>query len=88
MTSKVLSEILTKYSNAEREGDLLHLGRAVDVSLYVVLGYETLTIDRVTTVEFSHEVLIATTSRAERFIFAYEDVRGVRYGKADAGAGY
>src|SRR5690606_22806782 len=89
MTSKVLSEIFIKHGSGAREGDAVRLTRDADASLFVTMGSETLTINRVTMVEFTPEVLIATTHRHERFIIAYEDVRGVRFGKSEPGqAGY
>jgi hypothetical protein len=89
MTHKALSEILTKYGDARQTGARVELPPSLEVTFYAALGEEGLIIDRVRSVDLEAEYLVATTSRTERFIVLYEDVRAVRIGNGSAGhAGY
>lgn len=89
MTHKALSEILTKYGDARQTGGQVEIPPRSEVTLYAALGEESLVIDRVRSVDLEAEYLVATTSRSERFIVLYEDVRAVRIGASSAGqAGY
>ena len=58
----------------------------LEITFYAALGEESLVIDRIRTVELEAEYLVATTSRTERFVVLYEDVRAVRIGASNAGA--
>ncbi|HEU5056790.1 MAG TPA: hypothetical protein VFU21_09690 [Kofleriaceae bacterium] len=89
MTHKALSEILTKYGDARQSGARVEVPPRLEVTFYAALGEESLVIDRIRTVELEAEYVVATTTRSERFIVLYEDVRAVRIGAGAAGhAGY
>ena len=87
MTSKILIEVLLTQGKGVREGDAVRLGREMDTTLFACIGSEPLAIERVTSVECKHEVLIATTHRGEQYILAYEDVRAVRVGSPGTKSG-
>jgi hypothetical protein len=78
MTSKILIEVLLTQGKGVREGDGVRLGRDVDTTLFVCIGSESLAVERVTSVECKHEVVIATTHRNEQYVLGYEDVRALR----------
>lgn len=86
MTHKALSEILTKYGDARQTGARVEIPPALELTFYAALGEESLVIDRVRIVDLEAEYLVATTTRTERFVVLYEDVRAVRFGAGTAGA--
>ena len=86
MTHKALSEILTKYGDARQTGARVEIPPRLEITFYAALGEESLVIDRIRTVDLEAEYLVATTSRTERFVVLYEDVRAVRIGASNAGA--
>lgn len=61
----------------------------LEATFYTALGEESLVIDKIRSVELEQEFLVATTTRNERFVVLYEDVRAVRFGNGGtAAAGY
>lgn len=88
MTSKTLTEVLLTLAAGVRDGDEIKIGRDTAATLFVALGNETLTIDRITAVECKADVLIASTQRNERFVLAYEDVRALRIAGVAAKASF
>jgi len=89
MTHKALSEILTKYADARQSGQRVDIPPRVEATFYAALGEESLVIDKVRSVELETEFLVATTTRNERFVVLYEDVRAVRFSTGASGtAGY
>ena len=87
MTQKVLTDVLMKYGPAEREGDEVRLGKDAEASVFVSVGDETLTLQRVGAVELHHDYLVISTRRDEHYVMAYEDVRVVRFGPRGKKAG-
>ncbi len=88
MTSKVLAQILTDYGNCKREGARHLVPSDVEASVYVAIGIEGLTVDRVTAFDLAPEIAVVITSRGERFAFDYADVRGVRFSGGNRAPGY
>lgn len=79
MTSKVFIDVLQSVGGI-REGDTIRVDSDADITLFVSLGTQTLTIDRVAEVECRDDILIASTRKNDRYVLAYEDVRAVRIG--------
>jgi hypothetical protein len=86
MTHKALSEILTKYGDARQSGTRIEIPPRIEATFYAALGEESLVIDKIRSVELEQEYLVATTTRNERFIVLYEDVRAVRFAAGSSGA--
>jgi hypothetical protein len=80
MTSKVLIDTLSKLAGAEHHGEHVRLSRDADTTLFIAIGNETLTVERVTALECKHDVVVATTHRGEQWAVAYEDIRALRVG--------
>ena len=87
MTQKVLADVLMKYGRADRQDDLLRLASDTTVSLFVSVGEETLNIHRVNALELLHDVLVIHTSRQERYVVVYEDVRAIHFGAPNSKPG-
>lgn len=79
MTSKVFIDVLQNVGGV-REGDTIRVDGDADITLFVSLGIQTLTIDRIAEVECRDDILIASTRKNDRYVLAYEDVRAVRIG--------
>ncbi len=88
MKPKVLNEVLVAHAEGVLEDHTVRIKRESNTSLIVSMGYGTLTIERVISVECMPDVLVATTHRGERYILAYEDVRVVRVGVGGKRTGY
>ena len=88
MTSKVLTEILTHHGKCKREGDRFLLPADVGASIYAAVGTEALTIDQVNEVALDPEVMVAVTTRGDRYVVAYEDVRAFRFHGRGRTTGY
>jgi len=89
MTHKALAEILTKYGDGRQTGARIDVPPALEATLFVAFADEGLVIDRVRAVELGTEYAVASTSRGDRYVLLYEDVRAVRFGHgSSAGAGY
>jgi hypothetical protein len=90
MTHKALTEILTKYADVRQEGTRAEVPAGVELTLFVAFGDEGLVIDRIRAIELEGQYAVASTSRNDRYVFLYEDIRAVRFGGMNAGnpAGY
>lgn len=77
MNPKVLSEILLK-NGAVREGDRIAV--TDDITLFVAVGEQTITIDKIAFIELMHDLIIAITRRNDRYVMLYEDLRMLRMG--------
>lgn len=88
MIQKVLTDVLLKYGQAQRDGDLVRLSRDVEVNIFVNVGDQTLNINRIDSVERMSEILVFTTQRHERYIVSHEDVRAVHIKAPGAKTGY
>lgn len=87
MTTETLAELLTKQAGGRKEGAACLLPADADVTIYVALEGETLTITRVSKVDFAAGVAICE-SRGEKTAVLAEDIRAVkiqRDGKDGAG---
>lgn len=80
MTSKNLIEVLVHQGGGVRDGDQVRLSRESDTTMFVSLGNEALTIERVTQLELRGDMVIATTHRNEQYVVAFEDIRALRIG--------
>lgn len=89
MTHKALEEILTKVGDARQSGARVEIPPSLEATLFAAFAEEGLVIDRVRTVELGGEYAVVGTSRGERYVLLYEDIRAVRFGQGGgAGAGY
>ena len=87
MTSQVLADILEKRVGCTPDGDRRVVPDDRETTVYVALGQETLILDKVVAFELATEVVVIST-RKDHYVLAYEDVRGVRYGRGKSSAGY
>ena len=88
MTHKALEEILTKVGDARQTGARVEIPPALEATLFAAFANEGLVIARVRTVELGGEYAVVGTSRGERFVLLYEDIRAVRFGQGSGAAGY
>jgi hypothetical protein len=79
MSPKVLSDILQRYGAGTRDGDNMRFDKNTDVTVFASLGQEALTVGRVVEMTIAAEALVITTTRQERYVLFYEDVRGIRF---------
>lgn len=86
MTQEAIKDILATHGHAEAVDNQLEIAGDFEVSLIAVLGQENLLIDRIRSVQLGKDYMVASTRR-ERYILAYEDVRAVRVGLPES-AGY
>jgi hypothetical protein len=85
MTHKALAEILTKYGDGRQTGARVEIPPTTEATLFVTFALEGLVIDRVRAVELGNEFAVASTSRGDRYVLLYEDVRAVRFGSGAGG---
>jgi hypothetical protein len=89
MTHKALAEILTKYGDGRQVGARVEIPPSVEATLFVSFAQEGLVIDRVRSIELGTDFALASTTRGDRYVLLYEDVRAVRFGHVGSGtAGY
>jgi hypothetical protein len=88
MTSKVLAQILTDYGNCKREDDRYLVPADVEASVYISIGIDGLTVDRVSSFVLETDAVALLTTRGERFVFTFDDLRGVRFFGAQRQTGY
>ncbi len=88
MTPKVLAGILTDQGGCESDGERYFVPSGVDVSVYCAMGMETLTVDRVGELQLESEIAVLVTARAEKYVLAYEDIRGLRFSGKERSTGY
>lgn len=82
MTSKVLSDVLTRHGKGAQEGQIVRLQQDTEVTVFASIGQECLAIERVAEFNLEHEVVVLTTRRSEHYVLAYEDVRSIRFASA------
>jgi hypothetical protein len=88
MIATVLTEMLTAHGGCAREGNLYRVPSNTDATIYVVLGQQTLIIDRVVSVEAGAQMVMLRTSRGERYLVAHEDVRAMRFSNSGGSTGF
>jgi hypothetical protein len=88
MTSKVLAAILTQHGKCKQEGSRYLLPSEVGASVYIAIGSEALTVDNVNELVLEPDVVIAVTSRSERYVMTYEDIRALRFHGRGRATGY
>jgi len=81
MTTTSLVELLCKHGNCSQKGNILHTEAAQQLTFYVNVGAEAMTIGGIESVEIDDTLLIAKTQKEDVFILACEDVRALRIGK-------
>lgn len=84
MTSKVLSDVLTRHGKGVQEGQIVRLEHDAEVTVFATIGQETLAIERVAELNLEHEVVVVTTRRSEHYVLAYEDVRSIRFASSSS----
>lgn len=86
MKSNVLSQALVGHGGCKESDGLLKVADA-SVSIFVVLGDNMLNVERVEWVKMEAESVVIQT-RTDRYVFAPEDIRGVRVVKKSTDLGY
>lgn len=85
----MLEDLLKRHAGVKADGDAMHVPDGTEVSLYVAMGIEPLVLDKITSLKFEAEAIVANTRRKEIYLIAYEDLRALRVHDDDAGrAGY
>jgi hypothetical protein len=85
MKLDTLTEILGKHAGARKDGAAFVLANDVEATLFVALEGETLQIARVSRIEISDTLVLADSTRGERFACALEDVRVVKIDRGERG---
>lgn len=89
MEPKVLADCLSRFAECERDGERYRVPDSYELTLFANAGEETLVIDKVREVLFENAVLVAFSSRSERFVLLCQDVRCLRItGGSKNAAGY
>jgi len=91
MKLELITRVFEGISGARKDGGAWLFPEEVEVSLYVSLPAEVLTLPKVSRVLPTAELLTVETHRGERFYFAPEDLSGVKVGSTrerDRGAGF
>jgi hypothetical protein len=91
MKLELITRIFDGVSSARKDGGAYLLPEETDVSIYISLPAEVLTLPRVSKVTTGAELLVVETFKGERFYFAPEDVAGIKLGttrEKDRGAGF
>ena len=88
MTHQALAKIVARHGAATQTENRLELPATAELTLFVALADEALLVERVRTMELEDEYVVAHTSRGERFVVLYGDVRAVRFASSQASAGY
>ena len=71
-------DVLARQTSARKDGAGLALPVDAEVTVFVGLPGETLSIPRVTKIAAQDELLVLDDSKGERFIVRVEDVRAVK----------
>ena len=87
-----IEKVLASSPNVKKDGAAYIFPEEVEAGAYIALGQEVLTIQRISRIEISSEVIFQT-HKGERFYFGAEQVVGFRFGGAEArhklgGAGF
>ena len=82
MKLETLTEILGKHAGARKEGTAFVFSSDVEATLFVALEGETLQIARVARLEISDTLVVADSTRGERFAVVLEDVRALKIDRA------
>ena len=88
MTEKVLADVLANEGRALKQDAAYVIPPETQATVYVNLGTEALVIERIKALKLG-DIVVAETTRGERYALAYEDVRAVRFSeRAGYSAGY
>ena len=90
MRIEQLSEIFVKHLGARKDGGALLVPAEAEASMYVGLEGTSLTISKVTRIEYSDTLVFVDTGKGERYVVGAEDVLAVKIdkgGKGTAGFG-
>ncbi len=82
MTTETLVQVLTKLG-ARKDGATFLMPAEADVTLFIALEGETLSITKVVRVDSEKEHLVATTTRGETFAFIATSVLAVKIDRGD-----
>jgi hypothetical protein len=93
MDPKVLTALLTRHMECSqqtaRDGLKFSMPSGAEVTLFVSTGEESLVVEKVRELILEADLVVATTSREERFAFLCRDLRALRAtGSGRSGAGY
>jgi len=86
MKSNVLSSVLKSHGGCEDSDGKLSSEEG-NLTIYVSIGQTMLAIERVAWVEVSDDAVVIQ-ARSDRYVFAHEDIRGVRRRAASNTVGY
>jgi hypothetical protein len=87
MKLEQLVEIVCKQAAARKDGTGTVIPVEADVTVFVGMPGETLTVQRVARIEVLDPLLLLETAKAERFIVRGEDVRALKIERAESRAG-
>lgn len=77
MTSSALQKLLTTHGGGRAEGSRVVL--ETGATLFVRIGTQSMTIERVKQIDVEEEMCVSTTARNEVYAFAVDDIRAVRF---------
>lgn len=87
MKVETITHILDEVPGVRKEGGAWLLAEDTEVSIYVSIAAEVLTVPRVARVVPERELMTVTTFKNERFYFAPESVSGIRIGSTEHRSG-
>jgi hypothetical protein len=93
MKKDLLTDVLAKQVGAKKDGTTWNVPDGAELTLFVALEGETLTVPRVSRLELHDAMIIADGPKGERYVVAAEDVRALRVDRGpgvrrDRGAGF
>jgi hypothetical protein len=84
MKPEQVIDVLVRQAGAKKDGHALHFPAETEVTLFLALVGETLTVPRVTRLEIEGGLLNAETHRGERIFASAEDIRAVKIERSEA----
>jgi hypothetical protein len=87
MKIELITRVLDGIAGVRKEGHAHLIPDDVEVSLFIALPSEVLTVPRVKRAELQADLLVLDTHKGDRFHFAVEDVAGVKSGTPEKQAG-
>jgi hypothetical protein len=92
MKLDLITRIVDGIAGVRKDGGAHLVPEDVDLSIYVIVGHEVLTVSRVSRLAAAAELLTIETFKGDRFFFALEDVAGFKTGPSEGkpgrGAGF
>lgn len=83
MKLELLTRILDGVPNVRKEGTAWLVADEADLSIYIGLPSEVLTIARVSRISTATDLLTVETGKGERFYFTHDMVAGLKVGPSE-----